>query len=462
MRCSELATICNGTLYNTAAANSLIKGVSIDSRTIVPGQLFIAIRGAYQDGHNYINQAIANGAAGLISEFDYPGLAQIPGTVPFITVRDSHRAMIQLATEYRQTTGTHIIAVTGSNGKTTTKEYIFSMLEQLDPDTYKSPGNLNNLFGVPLSIFNMPVNCRHAVYELGISTINEMPELAKIVKPNSVLITNVGPSHIEFLHSVKEVARAKLTLITNSNPDTKLIINGDDSVLVEEAQKCKNNFVTFALDNEASYKPDLIEKDDLGYTLIRIEGNNFKLPLSGKHQLYNLLAAYAAVRESGYSFEQIRTEDIYFETAPMRGQSEHYDGISFLVDCYNANPASMTASLQAFADSVDSEQRSIAILGDMLELGTESETYHRELAGDIHSTKPDLVILVGKATRVTADELFAKGWSPQNVLHFTNTQELQQVIKNILRENDAVLVKGSRGIALEAIIETYKPKRKGN
>ena len=237
-----------GRLYHAEGASAVFKGVSIDSRTLTRGQLFVAIRGASLDGHRYINQAVQRGAAGIIAEFSYPELEAIPGTVPMVAVENSHDAMIALAVQYRHAVGARYVGITGSNGKTTTKELTWHLLQAVEPKSYRSPGNLNNLYGVPLALFGVPQDCRVAVLEMGISTEVEMPRLSEIVRPDVAVVTNVGATHLEFLGTIPAVAKAKLELVRFSAADVPVIVNADDSILMAEVKRLSRPTVTFALD----------------------------------------------------------------------------------------------------------------------------------------------------------------------------------------------------------------------
>ncbi|MFQ6008846.1 MAG: UDP-N-acetylmuramoyl-tripeptide--D-alanyl-D-alanine ligase, partial [Candidatus Zixiibacteriota bacterium] len=238
MRFDKLAAITGGRLCNRAHATKVFTGVSIDSRTIRTGELFFAIRGHKHDGHNFIAQAVDNGAGGIVAEYT-PNIGDVSGKVPVVTVHNSHEAMITLAKKYRETSTARFVAITGSNGKTTTKELAVRLVKAVEDRVYGSPGNLNNLYGAPLALFVMPAETKVAIMEMGISTPGEMTRLAQIVQPEIALITNVGPSHLEFLHSVEEVAQAKLELVKALSQDIPVILNADDAVLMSEAKKIR-------------------------------------------------------------------------------------------------------------------------------------------------------------------------------------------------------------------------------
>ena len=451
---NDLAAVTGGTLYNSTNARKMFTGVSIDSRTIKSGELFIAIRGGLHDGHDYIENAINAGASGIIAQFDYNGLEYIRGDVAVVAVNDSHEAMIQLAVNYRNSLKARFIGITGSNGKTTTKELAYRLLHAVDPDTYFSPGNFNNLFGLPLSLFNVPQNASLVVLEMGISTKNEMPRLAEIVRPDIIVLTNVGPSHLEFLGNVENVARAKLELVKKAGPDVTVIVNADDPVLMEETIKIRDEFITFGIDHPSDIKAENINTDNPESTVVSIEGHNFNLPLIGKHQVYNLLAAYGIFKSLGYSFEGIDTSAIKLDTAPMRGQAIIKENIKFIADCYNSNPESLKAGLRAFF-KMPSYGRRIIIIGDMLELGKDSARYHREIGALLANEKFDLAIVVGELSELIRDEAMTKGLSPQLFLTFDKASTVAVRIKEILKENDLVYLKASRGIGLEKVLNAY-------
>ncbi len=449
MRFDQLADYCQGRLTNITASAEMFQGVSIDSRTLKEQELFIAIKGELHDGHQYINQAITKGAGGILAESSYQKISEIAENIPVVVVTDSHHAMLELAKEYRNLLKTKIIAVTGSNGKTTTKELIFSLLQAVEKNVFKTPGNLNNLFGVPLTLFAIDKNCNAAVLELGISTANEMPRLAEIVHPEVVVITNAGVSHLEFLSTVQDVARAKLELIKNASPDVPLIINADDLVLVEEAKKVRDKFITFSIDNDADFTIQKITPHVDGGNKITIDSHKFYLPLIGKHQISNLLAAYASVKALGYSFDGIDTEQIQFETAPMRGQILNISGMKIVSDCYNANPDSMQASLQAFFE-LKTDNRRVLILGDMLELGDDAEKYHREIGEFLTDKKFDLLLTGGELAKEINKSCNANGIKK---VEYTNSKDLSTDILSYVKENDFIFIKGSRGVQLEMVLQ---------
>ncbi|UCE23904.1 MAG: UDP-N-acetylmuramoyl-tripeptide--D-alanyl-D-alanine ligase [Candidatus Zixiibacteriota bacterium] len=454
MRFTELAAVTGGKLLNDDRADQNFRGVSIDSRAVKPGELFIAIRGDKHDGHDYIEQAVGNGAAGVIAEISTARAQGITGDAAVVTVANSHQAMIEMAKQYRNSIDGRFVGITGSNGKTTTKELTFRLIKSVEPRTFCSPGNFNNLYGLPLSLFAVENDARVVVLEMGISTTGEMPQLAEIVRPDVIVITNVGPSHLEFLGTVEAVAQSKLELVRQAAAGVPVIINGDDVLLVRETKKVRRDFLTFALDSKADFTVDRIDVDKDGANLVTIEGNVLRLPLSGRHQVYNLLAAYATFRTLGYEFAGIDTGSLSLETAPMRGQRIEAGGITFLSDCYNANPDSVRAGLKAFF-STPTGGRRVVILGDMLELGVESERYHREVGRLLATEQFDKAVMVGEMSRFMIDEAVKAGADSSLFEHHDSAARAAERVREFLKAGDFVYVKGSRGVGLEVVLEKF-------
>ena len=461
LRFRQLAAVTGGELHGAEKADAAFTGVTIDSRIVNQGELFVAIRGDNNDGHRFIDQAIEKGASGVVMESSDPNADKYSQRVTVVRVADSHQAMLRLASKYRDSLQAKFVGITGSNGKTTTKELACQLIKAVEKNTYCSPGNLNNLYGVPLAIFGISENTKVAVLELGISTRDEMPRLANIVHPELILITNVGPSHLQFLDSVEYVARAKLELVRKAPPHVPVIVNADDDILVTETKKIRNDIITFSLENAAHFKVETIGRDADGAPLVTIEGNRFRLPLEGKHQVSNLMAAYAIFRTLGFSFEGVDTESLTLASAPMRGQRLVIDGVTFIADCYNANPDSMKAGLAAFFE-MDTTGRRVVILGDMLELGDDSPGYHRQIGELLGGYDFELAILVGEQSGHIADGAKDAGIQPEKLRHFDDTGQAVEVVKELLQKDDFVYIKGSRGIGLEAVLNLFEQNEEKN
>jgi len=454
----ELAREVQGKLLPLNTVNDIFEGVSIDSRVVKSGQLFIAIRGEVNDGHAFVDEALKNGAYGLLVDNRFEETTSASQKAAVVVVENTHEAMMKLARIYRNNCKAKVIGISGSNGKTTTKEYAFALLKAVEKDVYRSTGNLNNLFGAPLAIFAMPQNTNVAVMEMGISVKGEMTKLARIVKPDLAVITNIGPSHLEFLSSVEDVARAKLEIVSSENSDCPLIINADDKLLTGEANKIKSDLITFAIDAQADFKVDSMEKIDDSRQKVTIDGKSFMLNSIGRHQVYNFLAAYAAVRSLGYDFKNVATAQIELSSAPMRGETIELNGIRIINDAYNANPDSVKAGLEAF-ELLTHTGRRVLILGDMLELGGEAEKYHEKLGQSLANFNFELALLVGPLNGAVIEGALKAGIDRGKLIGFADSLAAASAALNLIKNGDLVYVKGSRGIALEKIIDLLKSQR---
>jgi UDP-N-acetylmuramoyl-tripeptide--D-alanyl-D-alanine ligase len=428
-------------------------GVSTDSRTIAEGQLFFAIRGERNDGHKHLDQVISRRAAGVVTEKGYFADKPLPSQVAVVEVADTHATMIKLASEYLQSTKAKRLGITGSNGKTTTKEFAYRLLSACSEKVYRSPGNFNNLFGIPLALFAMPDDTQFALLEMGVSVPGEMARLAPIIKPHIMTVTNVGPTHLEFLKTVTNVAREKLQAMKFAAPEGVLIINADDPVLTVEARKARLCPITFGIEDKADYRPDSVARLN-GATTVTIEKRIFRLPLFGHYQVYNLLAAYAIARTAGCSFESVNTENIVLGTVAMRGEKLEAHGITFVADCYNANPESINAGLASFA-RMSGGQRKIVILGDMLELGADAVRYHNEVGAQLATFSFDLILAVGPLSKYVIENAAANGISESKLHHFNDAGACAEACGTLLVEGDLVYLKGSRGIGLEAVLKRF-------
>ena len=281
-----------------------------------------------------------------------------------------------------------------------------------------------------------------------------MPKLAEIVHPDIILITNVGPSHLEFLDTVEDVARCKLELVRQAKSSVPLIINGDDALLVQETKKVRKNFTTFAMDRKADFMVDEVHLYDNGTSSVTIDGHPFKLPLVGRHQIYNLLAAYAIFKTLDYDFAGIDTGVISLDTAPMRGQRVTKNGIMFVADCYNANPESMRAGLEAYF-AAETSGRRVLVLGDMLELGATSEQYHRQVGAQLAKYGFDKAVMVGGQSAYARDEAVKLGVSANLFEPHETAAGAARSMKGFLQAGDFVYIKGSRGVGLEAVLNVF-------
>jgi len=453
LRFDTLADMTGGELCTAEFRDHTFTGVSTDSRTIAAGQLFFAIRGERNDGHQFIDQVVSRGAAGVVSERGYFTDKPLPSHVAVVEVSDTHAAMIQLAAEYLQTTKARRLGITGSNGKTTTKEFAYRLLSACGSDVYRSPGNFNNLFGIPLALFAMPADTRYALLEMGISVPGEMARLASLIRPHLLTVINVGPTHLEFLKTVQGVAREKLLAMSYAMPEGSLVVNADDPILMAEARKVHPHPITFGIENKADYKPEFIHQSGAA-TTVTIEGNLFRLPLFGQYQVYNLLAAYAIAHTVGCRFDAVDTESIVLNTAAMRGELIEARGISFVADCYNANPESVKAGLASFA-RMSGGRRKVVIFGDMLELGDNALGYHRDIGSQLAKFDFDMILTVGPLSEHVVASAAASGVAVNRLHHFEDSQTCAEACDGLLLAGDLVYLKGSRGIGLETVLKRF-------
>ncbi len=368
--------------------------------------------------------------------------------------------MLRLAEAYLSGIDAERVGITGSNGKTTAKEFTHRLLSAVQADVYCSPGNYNNLYGIPLALFEMPVETRIAVLEMGVSVPGEMTRLASLVRPHLMVVTNVGPTHLEYLGSVENVAREKLQAMQYARPDAPLIVNADDPILVAETKRVCPRPVTFAVKNKATFRPESVEPAANGKTVVSIDGARFVLSSFGAFQVYNLLAAYAVTRTLGFSLAEVDTERISLSTLPMRGEIVKRGGITFVSDCYNANPESVRAGLESFAD-YPSRGRRIIVLGDMLELGREATHYHSRIGKTVSRQPLDLLLAVGPLSAHIVEGAGAAGVPDKRLRHFADARSCAKQITRMLQPGDLVYLKGSRGIGLEVILEQFAGAEEG-
>ncbi len=455
MSFEQLVAITGGKMVEPSLAAQSFSGVSIDTRTIEAGQLFIAMSGEQTDGHKFVGKAASANAGGMIIERTDSLSNDLRFSIPAMLVDNSHDALIKMAIAHRDKINPVRFGITGSNGKTTTKEFAAMMLGAIKQNVYKSPGNYNNLLGIPLALLMMPDNTEFAMLEMGISTPGEMKKLATIVKPDVFTITNVGPTHLEFLDTVENVAREKLNAIELMSEGQPVIANADDKIIINELKRRNHPYTTFGIINDADFMPNSKEIDNAGHQIVTIEGYKFRLQLFGQYQVYNLLAAYAMIRAAGYNFDDCNTEQIDLTSTDMRGEIISVNQVTFVSDCYNANPGSVQQGLESFA-AMQSKGRKIVILGDMLELGNHSDKYHREAGVQVANANVNVAYFIGEDSNYAAEEAVKSGMSASCVHHYDQVETASVDILKQFSPNDLVYLKGSRGVGLEKILNDFR------
>lgn len=460
MNFKTLADQLNGTLVDSKFVDYMFRGVSIDTRTIAPKELFVAITGEFNDGHDYLDKALDKKCGGLLVNSSYGNVDSYIDRVPVVTVDDTYQAMKKLAIDYLNSIAPIKIGITGSNGKTTTKDFVYSLINSLNNHTFRTPGNLNNLYGLPLSIFKMPLETEYAVFELGISTPGEMTRLTEIMTPDLAVITNVGATHLETLGSVAGVAEAKLELADAMDKTNPVLINADNETLVKASSKRSNRFVTFGINNKADFMAVPAGINAEGYPVIRIDNTNIVLRLFGLHQVYNILVAYAVGKTLGLEFDIDRLNNIDYSFAQYRGEIEYHDGLTIIADCYNANPVSMRSGLESFNQYISNidmtGHRAIAVIGDMLELGTDEVLLHQEIGSYLAETRIDYIITVGKLSRHIKMTAVEKGFDADHIISEDDTDTAGEALLQIIKRGDILYFKASRGIGLEKILFKIK------
>lgn len=455
--CEEVLKATKGRLLQ-GDRRQYFTGVSTDSRRINEGELFIALKGQKFNGHNFIIEALEKKAAGVMieEEWAYDFRLNLYQKKPVIVVKDTLRALGDLARDRRRKYKTTVIAVTGSNGKTTTKEMIAACLEPSIP-TIKTEGNLNNLIGLPLSLLRLTEREKVAVIEMGMNVPGEIKRLTEIAEPDIGLITNIENVHLEGLGDIERIKNEKGDLFRGIPKDGTILINEDDPRVVDLAREFQGNKITFGIERDA----DIIAKDikfkgsnGMEFTLIteNIKEHLF-IPLLGKHFITNALCAIGVSRLFNIEIEKIKEVLRNFKPFPMRMEVIRLDnGITIINDAYNANPKSMAYALETVS-MLKREGRAIAVLGDMLELGDFTEEAHRNIGKLIGRLSIDFLLAMGDQSSIVVQWAIKNGLSPESAKIIESHHEAVLILKEIARPRDWILIKGSRKMAMEMVVK---------
>jgi len=424
-----------------------IYGVSTDSRTIRQGELFVAIKGETYDGHAFLAQAISKGAIAAVVNRDEAKRRGLVGP-EYLAVDDTLFALGELARHYRQRMPAVVTAVTGSNGKTTVKNLIYEIISRRSP-ALKSHGNFNNLIGLPLSIFQLGEEHKFAVFELGMSARGEILRLSQISQPDIAVITNVGPVHLQFLKTIDQITEAKLEIIEGIRGSGTLVINGDDENLERRTRHIKPALLKFGLEDYNDIAPTGLSFDDARMPSFRVDGNEISVRMPGLHNVYNALAAYAVARALDLDGRAAAEAISAFQPEDMRSEVVKHNGITMIIDCYNANPASMSYALETLSQMACGGRR-MAVLGDMLELGEQSVPYHEEIGRLARGLGIDYIFGFGHHAKYITDRFGSGG------RHFESKEGLSKKLLETIKIGDIILFKGSRGMALEEVVDVLK------
>jgi UDP-N-acetylmuramoyl-tripeptide--D-alanyl-D-alanine ligase len=419
-------------------------GWSVDTRTQNAGDVYFALRGPNHDGHNYVAAAVQQGAAAVVVE----RAIGVPGE---LVVSDTLRALQDLGAWARARWGGQAIGVTGSAGKTTTKDAVAHLLS-VDMPVGRTIGNLNNHVGVPLSILRLPDRCRAAVLELGMNHAGEIRELAGIAKPDVGVVTNVGYAHVEFFDSIEGVAAAKRELIESLPRDGVAVLNADDARVAQFRSSHPGRTVTFGFSEGANVRAEAVDTRADG-THFRAAGVDFDTGLVGRHAVMNLLAAIAVALVFGIAPERLREPVRTFAVGKMRGERMEHNGIVIWNDCYNSNPEAAQFMVDVLRQTP--ARRRIAVLGEMLELGHASEELHRQVGRYAAQHGVDLLVGVRGAASFMVDAAVEAGLARTAARFFANPAEAGDFVRQTAGAGDAVLFKGSRGVQVEQSLERF-------
>jgi len=444
MSVDEIRAATRGLLV-CGARSFEVAGVSTDSRSIKPGDLFVALAGDKFDGHDYIRAALEAGASGVIYSRDFP-IYRSDSQKAFIKVPDTLQALGDMARGYRKSLKAAVVAVTGSNGKTTTKEMTRHLLEQKF-QTVASPSSFNNFVGLPLTLFATESATRVVVLEMGTNHPGEIARLAEIAAPDVGLVTNVGRTHLEGLKSVEGVAAAKAELLHALGPAGVAILNADDPALMKMRSWLTVKVFTFGVENPADVFARAIERTETGFSFSINDAAKCRLNVPGRHNIYNALAAIAVCRRLGLDLEYIAQRLSEYRLPPMRLDERASNGAVVINDAYNANPESMSRAVEELSSR--KAARRFFVFADMLELGDESDALHRELGAKAAAAGFDFLWATGSQARIALDACLAAGVPAARVRHFKDVDELGRALAKELAAGDVALVKGSRAMGLE-------------
>ncbi len=445
-------------------SGNVFQGISTDSRTVLEGELFVALRGARFDGHHYALRALEKRAGGVLIEEDKVSDIRWNGhrSQAVIAVKDTLSALGEIARSWRRKHNTPVVALTGSNGKTTTKEMIAACLETTFP-ILKTKGNLNNLIGVPLTLLTLTEKERVVVLEMGMNVPGEIRRLTEIAEPDVGLITNIQAVHLEGMGSLEKLKEEKGELYRRMRQDGTIVVNQDDARVVDLASDYPGQKITLGIEHPADVMAKEIRlqgAEGTSFTLI-LEGEvaEIHLPLLGRHFVPNVLSAVAVaclfgveVKEVKRALENFRPFQMRMEVVPLKG------GKTVINDAYNANPYSMEFALETLVE-VKGKGRTIAVLGDMLELGNFTKEAHQRIGQKISQLSIDFLLALGEEAPVVVESAIRYGFQAERARVVESHSEALSILRQILQNGDWILVKGSRKMAMEKIVEGLREER---
>lgn len=429
----------------------IITSVATDSRAVTPGGLFVCIRGARVDGHDFARRALEQGAAGVVAQRTAPGVPP----ERCVLVEDALDAMIRMGENYRALFHPLLVGVTGSVGKTTTKEFCYAVFSAFGK-TLKTQGNQNNEIGMPNTLFQLTPDVQYAVIEMGMQGMGEIRKLTRAAKPAGAVITCIGRSHLEQLGTRENILQAKLEICEGLPAGAPLVVNGDDDYLPDAPVRDDLRKTLFAVDNENAQVRACRIQPGAACTAFVIEDSECgsfcaKIPAMGLHNVRNALAAYTLATRLGLSPQRAAEALEGYRTTGYRQHVVEHGGVTVIEDCYNANPDSMRAALLTLRD-YPARGRRVAVLGDMFELGSITRQAHAEAGEEAAQCGVALLLTVGEAMR-EAHEAARRLGTP--AVHCADKEEAARRLAEFCAPGDAVLVKASRGMAFETILEAF-------
>lgn len=450
-----------GSVLACGSAEVAVAGVSTDTRTLEPGELFVALSGPSFDGNVFAAQAAKAGAGALLLQAEcMPDRSELPADLPILVHPDPRRALADLAGWYRSTLSMPVIGITGSCGKTTTKNVLATLFSRLFP-VVASPSSYNNDIGVPLTLLMADRDTRLLAVELGTNHPGEIAALCRIARPTAGIITNVGASHLEGLGSLAGVAQEKGDLAASLPREGFCILNADCRFTPDLRSRTAARVITFSIDGSGEKKGDLDATDlyfHSGGTTFRLNGQEVTSPLLGTHNVQNLLAALCVCHGLSIPLVDVLPGVADLRDGPQRMERIALGDITVFDDTYNSNPDSLRAAVRVLA-GLHGHQRRVLVLGDMLELGELAAELHHEIGREAAAAGIDRIVLVGELVKATAAGALEGGLPEEAVIHFDDVGAATDELAELLVAGDVILVKGSRRMRLERIVRALEQER---
>ncbi|KXX89276.1 UDP-N-acetylmuramoyl-tripeptide--D-alanyl-D-alanine ligase [Bacillus thuringiensis] len=450
LQLNKLEEIVNGEGLQESFHYIEMQGVCIDSKKITKGNLFVPII-RVKDGHDYVKEAMEKGAAASLWKKSY---GDPPKGIPIIFVDDTLLALQKIARYYRKTSNVKVIGITGSNGKTMVKDIISTILSTTYR-VHKTKGNLNSQIGLPLTILEMKQDTEFLILEMGMSETGQIRNLAQIAQPDVAIITMIGQSHLETLGSREEIAKAKFEIVDGLNDGGLFLYNGDEPLLSQNINMLGIESKSFGGKYTNDLFPTNVQLDEYG---VHFKLNHSKIqydvPLHGKHNIFNTIVGIAVGQFYKVPIEKIQEALQQINITQMRFQFlTAKTGFTIINDAWNASPSSMKVAIETL-QKLNAYKKKIIVIGDMLELGKKAETYHREIGKMLNEESIQYVFTYGELAKIVAEEA-RKNYHTGKIKSFDNKAKIAEEVLKVITKKDVVLLKGSRGMALEEIVQNW-------